>query len=835
MTTISEIIFSGFVSKVINDTVDVSRDKIKRVVRNKNTKHQNIESQIYNLIVNVLNRITNNRYKNNQDSVYDAAEVLLKSIIENSRDGLESIKKCLRALDSKVDDNECLKFKVSLYEELSKDGYNELFRSILLLLLDQKSRYDNAIYVQLSKKMDEVILILNQKENGNVNSNIKQKAKSRTQEYADKWNENMFLNDFDKRDENAGVNVKLGEVYLEEHLPHYIWEDNDDGKPLPDLKYLLSEYINEKRGNKMLLILGQPGIGKSTLITWSVVNFNDRIKDILVYKFSSDLINVDWQDNRISNKILEKLNLSCDDLNGKTLILDGFDEVNIEEKRRRDILDSLYGDWIYNRTIDNFSLIITCRENYVQRFAILKCKYITLQQWNKKQIRSFCNIYQEKTKSIVSESTIKKLIEKKCIFGIPLILYMVLALNIAIEQEGSIVDVYDKIFALDGGIYDRCIDNKMFAEKHRISKMKKQIHQISEEIAIWMFKNKPDEATISQEEYHKICDNITKEVEINSEKLENDFLIATYFKLVRHCEGIETQKVYFVHRTIYEYFVAETIYNSIESSLIELSEESKEVLAGNIAVYLTEKGYTKTISDYLDYKILKLYNNLSQEKKMYFFQWWEETFEKMLKVGMFFYTGQSVRTFKNIIRQEMQCFRNLLDILRGLMSISERKYFMRSTKILSKYIEFCRIEYGEEIEDEEMRLDFKKINLSYLDLRKTNLSNLYLEDINLNGSNLTNANFSGAYLKFASFQFANVSKANLTEANLIKADFRGADLTDTNLTDAKLNGSKWYMNDVKKAFYQLETAKFKYIIVEDYEKRKCSRKRLFENNSGIYF
>ena len=38
-------------------------------------------------------------------------------------------------------------------------------------------------------------------------------VKSRTKEYADKWNQNMFLNDFDKRDENAGVNVKLSEVY----------------------------------------------------------------------------------------------------------------------------------------------------------------------------------------------------------------------------------------------------------------------------------------------------------------------------------------------------------------------------------------------------------------------------------------------------------------------------------------------------------------------------------------------------------------------------------------------------------------------------------------------
>ena len=32
---------------------------------------------------------------------------------------------------------------------------------------------------------------------------------------------------------------------------------------------------------------------------------------------------------------------------------------------------------------------------------------------------------------------------------------MVLALEISIEKDSSIVDVYDKIFSLDGGIYNR--------------------------------------------------------------------------------------------------------------------------------------------------------------------------------------------------------------------------------------------------------------------------------------------------------------------------------------------------------------------------------------------
>ena len=233
--------------------------------------------------------------------------------------------------------------------------------------------------------------------NGNESANIKQKVKSRTQEYAEIWNKNMFLNNFDEWDENAGVNVKLSDVYIDKHLPHFKYGHNE--KEYDNLDILLSKYIIKPNENKMLLILGQPGIGKSTLITWIVTKFNEYIENILVYKFADDLKNVNWQNPNVSERILETLNLSYNDLGRKTLILDGFDEVSIGVDRK-EVLDNLYGKLIYKKNIEKFSLIITCRENYIQKFERVKCKYIILQPWDKIHITSFSIFFKKKQRTV---------------------------------------------------------------------------------------------------------------------------------------------------------------------------------------------------------------------------------------------------------------------------------------------------------------------------------------------------------------------------------------------------------------------------------------------------
>ncbi len=789
MTFLAEVIFSGFVSKAVNNCVDVSWNKIKDAVRNRKVKYQNLESQIYCIIVDVLNKITYFQFENNQDNIYDAAEVLLKSFHGNDGDRLSNIKSGLQVLQLDTDKNECLKFKMLIYEELGKNDYSELYRAILLFQLEQKNQYDYIVYEQLNRKLDE-LLAINQKKDSFKNKYLKKNPISRTQEYADKWEANMFLNDFDKRDENSGVNVKLSEVYLDEHLPHYIWGNNLNERF--DLKDLLSEYVYERNENKMLLILGQPGIGKSTLITWLLNNFTDINSRAFVFRFASDLNNIDWQNidngNDIWKKLIENLELENVCLQNKILIIDGFDEIS-NINNRENIINKLYWGLLKERSLNNMSLMITCREHYLQDVRRIECNYITLQPWDRNQIESFFEIYQKITNNFVSFNFIDNIIEKEDILEIPLILYMVLALDININDKSSIVDVYDQIFSLkNGGIYERCIQNSRYEIPHRISKIKEKIHQISREIAIWMFENNSDEAYIPQIEYYKICVRFSENDENENNCTNADFMIGNFFKLVRHCDGVETEKLYFIHRSIYEYFVAETIYNSIENALLILSEKGQEEFAGNIALYLKKGQITYTICEYLVHKILKLYKTkLDKEKRKCFYQWLENAVGTMMSSGMLYYSKKNILDFKDIMSIENTCFVNLMRILRKLQSINHNIYIMedidfsRMTKYVKNYLLECEI--NSQIVDLS-KMFLEKIKLRGLVSIKINFSEVNLEGADLSYSNLIGANFKGANLKKS-----NLTKANLRGAHLEGADLRGADLFEVSLENAILENA----------------------------------------------
>lgn len=794
------MIMSGFVSKGVNNLVDFGWKKIKDANSDRNSHKQNIETRIYQVTVDAINVFTFNEYKN-QDILYYVAESILrgfKSEIEN----IEAVKMGLKMLDLQITDDRCADFLGTLCDEICRDENDILYKKIVVMQNEQisedihggfkrseKSHEDLRKDIhegferseqnlqEAQRKLDYLVEKADDKE-ANFNGET---VENRAEEYAAKWDKNVFLNDYNKRDKNADKNVKLRDIYLENHLPHFVWKMDDE--PFCDMKELLREHIVDINNKKMLLILGQAGIGKSTLITWITANFAEKRNEILVYQFASDLKNINWQNENTLNEILKRLGVRYNELDGKILILDGFDEMHISGGREK-ILNQLYQELEENRLVKRFSLIITCRENYVYELNKVECEYITLKPWDTAQIQSFCRVYSEKIGKNISNYTIRRILEKEEIFGTPLILYMVLALNISIEDNGSIVDVYDRIFSLEGGsIYDRCIRNSRFAAPHRISedKIKQQIHEISKRIAFWMFENKSEEVYIPQLEYEKICNDVIDETTDGIEDVKYDFLIGNYFKLIKHCEGIGTEELQFVHRSIYEYFVVVYFFESICARI------SKEDIIGQLGALLKDGYLSEEILEFIKYKFEQrnIYN-MSEITK--------DFFQNMLRDGMTYYTKQR---YNNIIERELNIFSNMLEIVclwnNALGELNENiiTYLRHNgrSKLNLKGIKLGCVDLhrvyldGANMDD----ADLQKANLEGADLRRAHLRETNLNGADLQKANLQETDFIGAYLEEANLSEANLAKSDLSGVNLMSATLIGTNLNEAELVRTKLN------------------------------------------------
>lgn len=68
-------------------------------------------------------------------------------------------------------------------------------------------------------------------------------------------------------------------------------------------------------------------------------------------------------------------------------------------------------------------------------------------------------------------------------------------------------------------------------------------------------------------------------VEVN-ERLKRCYLVGNYFELVKRNENEGTDELHFVHRSIYEYFVAVYFFDSLNGL------DSKEAVAGKLGELL---------------------------------------------------------------------------------------------------------------------------------------------------------------------------------------------------------------------------------------------------------
>ena len=96
-------IVSGFISKIINDLVDVTKDKIKKADSDRKAKNQSFETRIYQVMLDAINQFTYAKYRN-EDVLYDVAENLLKGFKHGEKNNIAAVKFGLSNFISKMVD-----------------------------------------------------------------------------------------------------------------------------------------------------------------------------------------------------------------------------------------------------------------------------------------------------------------------------------------------------------------------------------------------------------------------------------------------------------------------------------------------------------------------------------------------------------------------------------------------------------------------------------------------------------------------------------------------------------------------------------------------------------
>ncbi len=751
MVFIVEAFFGGCISKVINDGKDYSWVKIKRAINDKND--QNISTKIYRVIERTFNTVTVKKFKDT-DKLYNAIEKIFIEFKHNS-DTLESVKCGLGILGIDVSNQRCENFLEKFYVKIRQD--DDLYKAVNMTLQQNGIKINQEEFQKLNEKVDknhtELIDAI-----ASINENLNRKSliyeenvtikkikfqNNKKQNYIKHWNSRLFLH----LDNNENP-ITLSDAFI---MPDYIAHKFIKKILLTPNNTALDKVIEqfiECDSSSTLLITGVPGIGKSSIISWIAQKY-ETDDDCIILRFR------DWESEELDEGVFKSI---CDileckkrDLNGKVIILDGFDEIKCLD--RRDYL--IHGFLNDINDFDKIKVIVTSRLFYIDWSSFHNV--IELKPFGINKIKKFYHILTgvELNKNKIDTNNLD-------VLGIPAILYMAIMSDVSINENSTKPELYNRIFAEKGGIFDKfAYEGLGYDTGSHVLRNEENIKEyflFLRRVAFYMF----DENDLS----------LSKE-KCNIPQLRFKGISMNILEFpIKHLFENMVSTIEFIHKSIYEYFVAEHIF-SLLFNILSKDEKSVIDLADTLGNLFKSNLLSTEILEFLQYKISNKLNNK--------FNVVNKAFQLMLRDGMTFYTR---KCYKNAIDCEINVFANMLELLHLWQAD-----FLDVEKNIDRYIKY-NINYALNLRNMKFEnAKWDRVNLTKSNLQNSKLNKAMMENANLTGVNLREADLKGADLRNAVFRNAILTGADLRDAILVGVDLSNADLTYANLQGADLRNA----------------------------------------------
>ncbi len=447
-----EMILSGFVSKFLSDNLDITKSAIKRAIANRNHVHDDIQTKMYGVVIDALNDITDNKY-NDQDKLYDSAEEIFNGFKKEnaSHDYRSAVKNGLHYLDL-GSELEIEPFFDSLFSQICKGENSDLYKEITLRanVGTQIGVNTNTQQLKELKDTSDEIMVQGKKILGYLKDGLLlpderaglfaeglESKNNKKKDYCKKWIVPLFLQ------EKGKELLVLKDSFIWPHFVCEIQNGNFHFSEEESLEEVLKRFVAHQSWSNML-ITGVPGMGKTSIVSW-IANEYENDDSVIILRFR------DWEKEDLTNGLLKAVcqTLGCNknDLSGKILILDGFDEIKLGEER-----NSRLGQFLQNaKEVDRLKFIITTRPDYVNKETARRFKnWVDLRPFDEDKIITF---YEKIKGSSLDKDKID--FSNRKVLGIPVILYMAIMAEIDLTVKASRSELYDRIFAEDTGIWSK--------------------------------------------------------------------------------------------------------------------------------------------------------------------------------------------------------------------------------------------------------------------------------------------------------------------------------------------------------------------------------------------
>lgn len=644
----------------------------------------------------------------------------------------------------------CFKYKKRLYHTFIKEDIPRLLEYELQEDALKKVEEDITKILDIVQKMYDYFTINSFITQQQHTVNLEEKAKRTIEKFSELYEKVLIF-------ETPEQDKKLKDVFVWPEYRTALLRNDQDDLSIVMQNFLcnsLGKYLYDKilfgkkteREYNLFLILGMGGMGKSSLlakIAYEILHDNIQYTTGKIFFIKCSVLGND--NEKLINNIMTYLEVTREDLREAIIFLDAYDEYVLDNSKKQGMLEAFCQDIF----VLNCKVIITTRENYIDTQGLQKVFVIKLLTFNYVKRREWLNKYNEKLSEEVINDILnyhdERDIKGEEFIGIPIIIYMVASNNILISDYTSKYEFYDELFGRYGIWYKRMYDiNHPAIISHNETMFKFILH-----VAETMFCNK--KISVEREEIENIISNVSTEKEIVY--LKNWYGVITYFRKNR------INEIEFVHKSIFEYYVANRIYNVILEVIAENDIKKKIKMLYKI---FSDNVYTEEIQYFLSgfiNKELEGFNKLLVEETL------REIFDidfLLFKIDCFYDSSKLYNYFANT-------FNSFYILWKSLIMPKRLDFF--------QYIGSRNIEFFLKNNQYEY-LYMKQLDLSNIVMRRVLLNNIDFTDANLENSDFSYCDFSNANLEGCNLRKANLFSAILSNANLAFADLRGANLNN---------------------------------------------------------